>query len=193
MKHPMIWLLTVGGLLVAVGKANTQTCFMIDTQGRQIDLGDLCGVMESSPAPSLAPTPTVHRSNPSSPAIWSIPIKRRAAGIPVVEVMLTHSYKRQTIEMLWDTGASVTVLPPELAKNLNLEPKQILEIHTASGTAMAVKSSVDKIQVGNQTIQNATVVVVPGVPMALLGQNLYPQHSLTIGASAIQLQPFETP
>ena len=73
-------------------------------------------------------------------------------------------------QFLLDTGASVCVLAPKLAKKLDLvETGQDVELRTANGVVRAPLVRVDSIQVGRNRAEDVTAVVHPAVSGSLDG------------------------
>ena len=71
---------------------------------------------------------------------------------------------------LLDTGASVCVLAPKLAKKLDLEETgQDVELRTANGVVRAPLVRLDSIQVGRNRAEGVTAVVHPAVSGSLDG------------------------
>ena len=106
-------------------------CFFIDGHGQLINLDNLCprpsnqGTADSSMPARVAPGERSRAAN-----LVEVPIRRRVAGIPVVEVMFNG---RRSYEMLLDTGASGTVITAQMAQELNITPAGTATIDTASG------------------------------------------------------------
>ncbi|HEY9836162.1 MAG TPA: aspartyl protease family protein, partial [Vampirovibrionales bacterium] len=94
-------------------------CFAIDSSGNLIDLGNLC------------PNGTTDVSAGAMSGVFQIPIKRRQGGIPVVDVIFNGTEK---FEMLFDTGASATLITPSMASSLNVVPFDKARISTASAS-----------------------------------------------------------
>ncbi len=96
-------------------------CFLQGPDGRQIDLGGLCGGGQNSVQPST--------NRPADS--YQIPIKRRLNGIPTVEVVINGQHR---FEMLFDTGASVVVLDQGMANKIGLnDSKPVGFAQTAGG------------------------------------------------------------
>jgi len=155
-------------------------CFVIDRNGNLIELGNLC------PSP-----PTTLPSGENS-GVFQIPIKRRQGGIPVVDVLFNGTEK---FEMLFDTGASATLITPTMARNLNVVPFDKARIATASASEVEVDvGRVSKIQVGNVILEEHLVTIAPpevetGLQgMGLLGQNFFGSYDITIKENIIELR-----
>lgn len=143
-------------------------CFMLDANGDTLNLGDLCN--------DSAPTP-------SNPDIFEIPIKRREANIAVIEVVFNNQHP---FEMLLDTGASGTAVTAEMAEVLQVQVEGTTLVSTAGGVIQAGVGQVNSIAAGGITIQNVDVVVVPNLPIGLLGQDFFGNYDLVIKQNSIE-------
>lgn len=155
-------------------------CFAIDSNGNLIDLGNLC------------PNATTEVQTGAMSGVFEIPIKRRQGGIPVVDVLFNGTEK---FEMLFDTGASATLITPTMARNLNVVPFDKARIATASASEVEVDvARVSKIQVGDATLEELLVTIAPpevegGLQgMGLLGQNFFGSYDITIKENIIELR-----
>lgn len=169
-------------LIAAVGVAWTPLtshsqeqpgCFMRHANGRQIDLTHLC--VGNSP----------QKTAPAANG-YSLPIKRREGGTPVVEV--TFNGKKR-FEMLFDTGATGTVITPTMAKALNVKIEGAVMAQTAGGNVSNPVGRVASAQAGNIVVKNLVVVINPHIPLGLLGQNFYGNHDVTIKEKVIEFKP----
>jgi aspartyl protease family protein len=155
-------------------------CFFIDRNGNLIDLGNLCpNVTTDVPAGEMS-------------GVFQIPIKRRQGGIPVVDVIFNDTEK---FEMLFDTGASATLITPTMATSLNVVPFDKARIATASSSEVEVDvGRVSKIQVGDAILEELLVTIAPpevegGLQgMGLLGQNFFGSYDITIKENTIELR-----
>ncbi len=183
MKKILCTLFTVTGLGVMGPSALTQEypgCFAIDSNGNFIELGNLC------------PNQTTDTPGGSTSGVFQIPIKRRSGGIPVVDVLFNGSEK---FEMLFDTGASATLITPTMARSLNVVAfdKAIISTASASQVEMEV-GRVSTIQVGDATLEELIVTIAPpdvegGLQgMGLLGQNFFGSYDITIKENIIELR-----
>lgn len=161
--------------------AQPDNCYMEDANGGLIDLSNLCGGGSDNKLPNSLTSP-----NQSNARNFSVKIKRREQGIPVIDVTLNNT---KTYEMLVDTGASGTVLTVKMAEELNLQPEGYALVQTPSSEAVALGSTtVKSIRVGNGEIRNVTVIVSPALQIGLLGQDFFAQYNLTIKQDQIEFQ-----
>lgn len=149
--------------------ANSQedsACFMIDDSGQALDLGKLC------------PGET--------PRTLQVPIKRRDAGIPVIDVTFNG---RQTFEMLFDTGASGTAITPQMAQLLGVAPEGSALVDTAGGRVKVPIGRVASVATGGIVANNLVVTINPSLPLGLLGQDLFGNYDVTIKKNIVQFHP----
>lgn len=191
MKRLSTVLIAIVGLAAISGSASAQEyegCFLLDAKGRLIELEGLCP--ESSPPPpaaadttSLPPVPGIPSVNIGD-GIVRVPIKYRASGTPVVDVMFNGS---RTFEMLVDTGATGTVITPQMAAALAVEESGTAIVSTASARDVEMPLGiVDSIAVGGVTIRNVEVGISDALDLGLLGQDLLAQYDVTIRNDVIE-------
>ncbi len=151
-----------------------QTCFLQGANGQHVDLGYLCG--DSKPSqPSAVPA-----------GVFQVPIKRREAGIPVVEVTFNGKH---TFEMMFDTGASGITITQKMAKTIGVKPERGGFSSTAGGTIPIEFGRVSTVKVGALVSKNLEVSINPALPdIGLLGQSFYGHYDITIKQKAIELR-----
>lgn len=157
------------GVIVIPTVANSQedsACFMIDDNGQALDLGNLCPGETSG--------------------VLQVPIKRRDAGIPVIDVTFNG---RQTFEMLFDTGASGTAITPQMAQVLGVAPEGSALVYTAGGAVKVPIGRVTSVATGGIVANNLVVTINPSLPLGLLGQDLFGNYDVTIKKSVVQFHP----
>lgn len=174
MKRFSIGLVIATGILLAPLSVSAQEegCFLIDENGQRVDLGALCG----------------GSSNPSeTPGIYSVRIKRRLSGIPVVDVTLRGKNGRFTYEMMVDTGASSTVLPPQTAEDLGLVPEGVAVVSTPSDRRVTLPvGTVSSVEVGGAIARNLQVIVSPSLSTGLLGQDFFGKYDVVIKRRVVE-------
>lgn len=177
MKRLLSSLIAVAG--IALGFPATAQehpgCFMVNGTRQLIDLYQVCNPNVPASAQS-----TVRPSG-----TFRIPIKRREGGTPIVEVVFNG---KQRFEMLFDTGATGTVITPAMAKALNLKIETSAMVGTAGGLVPSPVGRVASVGVGGMVVKNLAVMVNPHVPYGLLGQNFYGQHDVAIKEKEIELR-----
>ncbi|MBR8828748.1 MAG: retroviral-like aspartic protease family protein [Gomphosphaeria aponina SAG 52.96 = DSM 107014] len=144
---------------------------MLDANGQQIDLGYLCGE-ENSPQPN------------STPGEFQVRIKRREAGIPVIDVTFNGKH---TFEMMVDTGASGTVLTPEMAAILAVKQEGVIIVHTPSENNVPFPTGrVAMVAVGGVVAKDVLVAIAPALPIGLLGQDFFGNYDVIIRENVIE-------
>lgn len=155
-----------------------QSCFLHGANGQSMDLGHLCGG-QSSPRTNSRPA--------ASSNLFQIPIKRRHAGIPVVDVTFNGQH---TFEMLFDTGASGITITPDMASKMGVTGKQGAVAQTAGGTVPISIGMVSSVKSGQLVAENLTVSITPSLGgLGLLGQNFYGNYDVTIKQDIIEVRP----
>ncbi|OKH20617.1 aspartyl protease [Hydrococcus rivularis NIES-593] len=174
MKTILSALVVVSGVVLtplAVRPQEHAGCFMRGSNGQLVDLGYVCADTTVQPQTSASGT-------------FRVPIKRRDAGIPVIDVTFNG---KQRFEMLLDTGASATTISPEMAKALGINIDREIPVATAGGVVQAGIGRVASVQAGGMVIKDLDVLVSPHLPIGLLGQNFFGGHDVTIRDSVVEL------
>jgi len=71
-----------------------------------------------------------------------------------------------------DTGASVTSISSDLARQAGIRNCKEVQFQTANGTATGCIALVPRMTLGNFQLQNITVAVMPNMETNLLGANV---------------------
>ncbi|MDJ0701792.1 MAG: retropepsin-like aspartic protease [Leptolyngbyaceae cyanobacterium MO_188.B28] len=118
--------------------------------------------------------------------VANIPIVRRDGGIPVVSATLEGGQGSQRFTMLFDTGASGTLITPAMASAIGvvIVGDTIVEIADGSRVSMPV-AYVDSIEVGGLVKEGLLVGI--GGNTALLGQDFYGEYGVGISQNRISL------
>ena len=170
---------------LTVAAQNGQVCFMLDANGNPLDLSHLCqnSTRNSTPASAIRqnlPQATYDRG------VYSVPIKSRRAGIPVIDVKFNNKY---VFEMMLDTGASLTVLTKAMARVMNIKPEGSLPIQTPSDYYLYVPwSQVKSVSTAGIVSKQVDIVISPSLDMGLLGQNFFGVYDITIKQDVIEFR-----
>ena len=118
----------------------------------------------ASPWSKDAPTPP--RGGPAE----MVEIARDAGG----QFHLDVDVGGEPVRVLVDTGADVVALTEDDADQLGLKPdpgayRPMLQ--TASGTGLAAPVEIDRMTIGGHELVGVAAVVVPDLPVSLLGQS----------------------
>jgi aspartyl protease family protein len=140
-------------------------------------------LQQSSSQTLTSGTPTAVKAG----VVGQIPIKRRSAGVPVVDVAFNG---RQSFEMLVDSGASFTVITRPMAKALGITSAHIVDtvrVSTANGITQFPIVYVSSIGVGGlKSTQVAVAIAGPDMEMGLLGQDFLQKYDVHIRAQQIE-------
>ncbi len=122
-----------------------------------------------------------------NPQFFSIPIKGRNNGTPIVEVTFNGTRK---FEMLFDTGATITLITREIAESLRLKPQGLTKVTVADGADVVVyKTTLKTLEADGRTKKNMSVVVAPAaMQVGLLGQDFYEGYDIAIKEYVIELR-----
>ncbi|MDJ0692932.1 MAG: retropepsin-like aspartic protease [Mastigocoleus sp. MO_167.B18] len=120
--------------------------------------------------------------------VFTVPIKRRVGGTPVIEV--NFNGERQ-FDMIVDTGASGTVITQNMAKSLGVEAVGKAQANTASAKAVEFSIGyVDSMETaGVQVNQVAVAIAGKELEVGLLGHDFFGNYDLTIKRDVVELRP----
>lgn len=137
-------------------------------------------------APASSGNSATSAANRPNGLVARIPILGRAGGTPVVPVTLTGNSGRQQFQMLFDTGATGTLITPAMANAVGVVIVDQATFTVADGRQVTMPIGyVDTLQVGDLVVRDVLVGI--GGDMALLGQNIYGEYGISLGASRIDL------
>ncbi|MEC4804680.1 MAG: retropepsin-like aspartic protease [Jaaginema sp. PMC 1079.18] len=121
-----------------------------------------------------------------SPNFFIIPIKERITGIPLVEVKINNN---RSFDMLFDTGASRTLLSGTVASTLNLKAVSKTQAGIADGSVVEFPVvQVNSLEVDGRIQRNFKAAVAPSMPVGLLGQDFYEGYDVTVKQNAIEFR-----
>lgn len=122
-----------------------------------------------------------------NPQFFSVPIKGRRHGTPIIEVSFNGKRK---FEMLFDTGANVTLITREIAYSLQLKPQGLTKVTVADGAEVTVyKTSLKTLEIDGRVKRNMPVVVAPpAMQESLLGQDFYEGYDIAIKEDIIEFR-----
>jgi predicted aspartyl protease len=151
------------------GSVEAQNCYMVRPDGTRINLSSICG------------------AKPPQATVFRIPIKRRSAKTPVIDVTFNNRY---TFEMILDTGASGTLITQEMAKVLKLKPIGQATFEIADGSEVKFDTTViNSISVNGAVVRNVQVAIAKRGNLGLLGHDFFGNYNVRILENAIELQP----
>lgn len=119
------------------------------------------------------------------PKFFSVPITGRKHDVPIVQVTFNDKH---TFPMLFDTGASITVITSSMAQKMELQPVGIKEARLADGAVVPFVTALVKSQkIANRIQRDMEVSVAPpAMDIGLLGQDFFEGYNYTIKANAIE-------
>ena len=111
---------------------------------------------------------------------FRVPIEGRTGGIPVIAVTLNG---QKTFPMMVDTGASLTIITPQMARAIGFRQEGAEKIRVANGDIVDMpRGRISSIRVGDAEIRNFTVLVGSA---PLLGQNFFSEYTVAVGQNAV--------
>jgi predicted aspartyl protease len=175
--------ITVGmtGAGLTESQAIAQSCYMVNASGQRVSLGTLCG---EAPIPD---PPTLKRVQPPTrDGIYRARIKRRLASTPVIDV----SFNGKTFEMIFDTGASNTLITRPMAEALRLNPKGYREVIIADGSTVKFPiTTIDAATSAGLPPRKLNVTVAENADIGLLGHDFFARYDVKIKRNVIEFQP----
>ncbi len=138
------------------------------------------------PVTSQPTTAPVAASQPANGLVAQVPIQRRQGGTPVVAVTLHGQRGGKTFPMLFDTGATATLITAEMAQAAGVVVVGETRARIADGSVVTLPVGyVDAIELGG--LRKASVRVAIGGSYGLLGQDIYGEYGIAIGSHQINL------
>lgn len=137
---------------------------------------------------SIVPASAPIAAAPALPAglAAQIPIQRRQGGTPVVAVTLKASTGSQTFPMLFDTGATGTLITAEMAQAVGVTVVGETQARIADGSVVTLPIGiVNAVELGG--LRREQVKVAIGGNYGLLGQDIYGEYGIAIGSHMIHL------
>jgi predicted aspartyl protease len=118
--------------------------------------------------------------------VAQIPIQERRGGIPVVEVTLQGQRGRHRFPMMFDTGASGTLITAEMAEQIGVVVVGRTQAKVADGSTVELPIGyVDELEVGG--LRKTAMLVAIGGSVGLLGQDVYGEFGIAVGSTMINL------
>ncbi|TVQ11054.1 MAG: hypothetical protein EA368_06345 [Leptolyngbya sp. DLM2.Bin27] len=134
--------------------------------------------------PAAAPEPAAVPDLPTGLAA-QIPIQRRQGGTPVIGVTLGGGSGSQTFPMLFDTGATGTLITADMARAVGVTVVGETRARIADGSVVTLPVGLVNIELGG--LRREQVKVAIGGSYGLLGQDIYGQYGIAIGSHMIHL------
>jgi predicted aspartyl protease len=123
---------------------------------------------------------------PQNADLFSLPIKKKLGGIPVVAV--TFNNDRQFL-MLLDTGASRTLITKSMSEQMQLKSVGTAKAKTANGMGSFSLAKIDRVKFGEGIVNNLLVAIGDNtLNYGLLGHDVYDGYDMTIKEHAIEFR-----
>lgn len=133
------------------------------------------------------PLPKKPQQGDVTPQFFAIPIKGRVNGIPLVEITFHGTRK---FEMLFDTGATGTLITLAMAQTLELQPVGITKGVVADGAVVELPLAfVNSIEADGRLKRKVPVAIAPAaMPVGLLGNDFFEGYDISIKENIIEFQ-----
>ena len=154
--------------------AIAQSCYMVTASGQRISLGTICG--EAPVTAETIQSPTLKRVQPPTrDGIYRAKIKRRLSSTPVIDV----AFNGRTFEMIFDTGASSTLITKKMAEALQLRPLGYREVVIADGSTIKFPVTIiNSATSGGMPARRLTVTVAENADIGLLGHDFFSKYDV---------------
>ena len=172
--------IALASLMGSTSQATAQSCYMVTASGKKTSLGPLCGEMPSES------TGVTSGTSKAKNGVYRVPIKRRLASTPVIDVM----FNGKKFEMILDTGASSTLITQRMAIALGLKPSGARQMIIADGSRVKfLTANVGSVTTGGMPARKLTVTVAPNSDIGLLGHDFFDRYDVKIKRSVIEFAP----
>ncbi len=104
---------------------------------------------------------------------------------------VTSGYiNNQPVTFLLDTGATDVAVPEAIANQIGLQKGQPVRVGTANGTAVAYRTEIDQLRIGELRLNNLRASVLPGMKsnQILLGMSALKQVSFSQVGDELTIQ-----
>ncbi len=153
----------------------------------QQKLADAQKQAANPPKPQVVATATINLPTPkSNSSVFSIPILRREAGVPVIEATFNGKDK---FAMLLDTGASYTVITKAMAQKLAVTVVGSSRAKTGNGVTNLSVATIKSLQVGGGVLKNIPVWIgQPDLEIGVIGQDFFSSYDMTVRQNVVEFQ-----
>jgi len=162
-------------------------CFMIDEFGNKKDLTiSICRLFPEELPEQVSTSSTTT----TTAGVYEIPIVRRTngeEGSPIVNVTFNDG---QSYEMIFDTGATSTLITQEMADSLKVIPSGRATGQVADGRVVELGIGlVSSISAGGLEFKQFTVAIAPPEKkVGLLGQDFFGRYDMSIKEKVVELK-----
>ena len=105
-------------------------------------------------------------------------LKKKGAGHFLGAGKINQYY----VDFLVDTGATLTVVPGALAREMNLRRGSEMVVRTANGRAKGFRTMLQRVELGDLTLERVPALILPGMDLdryVLLGMSFLNAFDLT--------------
>jgi len=171
-------------IVVAIPEASPAPNFILQPLPQPVRVQ----VKKLPPAVSSLPQTLNQAKEKERQEVFSVPIKRRMGGTPIIEVTFNGN---QQFEMIVDTGASGTVITQQMASSLGVVTVGKAKANTASSKAVEFSIGyVDTIEAGGVSVNKVPVAIAGSdLETGLLGHDFFGNYDLTIKRDVVEFRP----
>lgn len=161
--------------------AQDDSCYMVTTSGRSVNLEKLCGSGSASPTAAGASTATAPA--PTN-GVFQAQIKRRLGGIPVIDVTFNN---KRTYEMIVDTGASGTLITRSMARALRIPVIGQVQSSIADGSTVVFQvGRINSMSINGAEVKNIRVAIADRMEIGLLGHDFFNNYDVKIKRDVVE-------
>lgn len=121
------------------------------------------------------------------PQFFSIPIKTRKSGLPIVKITFNDT---SNFDMAIDTGASKSLITQSMANKLRLQSLGSSQVSIADGSTVTINySRVNSAKASGRVMRDMVVWVAGSVDeFGLLGQDFFQGYDITIKQNSVEFR-----
>jgi predicted aspartyl protease len=181
--NAIVGVISASSFVLIAPQTVAQSCYMVTASGKKVALGTLCG--ELPPEPTTTADPAGKAPSSAKNGIYRIPIKRRLASTPVVDV----TFNGKTFEMIFDTGASSTLITQRMSDRLGLKSIGARQVTIADGSTLRFPvATVGTVSAGGLTARKMVVTIAKNSDIGLLGHDFFGKYDVKIKRNVIEVQ-----
>jgi hypothetical protein len=139
-------------------------------------------------------TPVASKANrgndDTNPEFFSLPIKGRAGGTPIVEINFSGPGGTRKFDMLFDTGATNTLITASMAYALRLKRAGFSKSTIADGSQVILPVAyIQSMEIDGRLKRKILVAIAPpAMSIGLLGQDFYEGYDISIKENVIEFR-----
>ncbi len=181
--NAIVGVISASSFVLIAPRTVAQSCYMVTASGKKVALGTLCG--ELPPEPTTTDSSAGKAPGSAKNGIYRIPIKRRLASTPVIDV----TFNGKTFEMIFDTGASSTLITQRMSDRLGLKSIGARQVTIADGSTLRFPvATVATVSAGGLTARKMVVTIAKNSDIGLLGHDFFGKYDVKIKRNVIEVQ-----